>query len=310
MAAVAAENQDSMAKMPSVFMAGKIGGEVKTIKVKKSDANGAELLIVTPKAQGSYPVLLFCHGYSTQTTWYSHLLQHISSHGYIVVAPQFYHCLLISLTDEIKIAAKVTNWLPSGLQDSLPDNIKPDLSKLAIMGHSRGGKIAFALALGHAPTSLKFKALFGLDPVSGPTPPTWVEPNILSYVPHSFKLSIPIGVIGTGLSNRTNNYVFPPLAPNGFNHSEFFNESRPPCCYFLAKDYGHCDFLNDSKTGLAGLVCRSGKGSKEKMRRGVGGIVVAFLNAYLGGGFEDLENIVAAPDIAPITLDPVIHIKE
>ncbi|KAL8055465.1 hypothetical protein ABFX02_04G057700 [Erythranthe guttata] len=258
MAAVAAENQDSMAKMPSVFMAGKIGGEVKTIKVKKSDANGAELLIVTPKAQGSYPVLLFCHGYSTQTTWYSHLLQHISSHGYIVVAPQ----------------------------------------------------IAFALALGHAPTSLKFKALFGLDPVSGPTPPTWVEPNILSYVPHSFKLSIPIGVIGTGLSNRTNNYVFPPLAPNGFNHSEFFNESRPPCCYFLAKDYGHCDFLNDSKTGLAGLVCRSGKGSKEKMRRGVGGIVVAFLNAYLGGGFEDLENIVAAPDIAPITLDPVIHIKE
>lgn len=177
------------------------------------------------------------------------------------------------------------------------------------MGHSRGGKIAFALALGHAPTSLKFNAVLGLDPVSGPIPPTRFEPNILSYVPHSFQLAIPIGIIGTGLSNQITKCVIPPLAPNGFNHSEFFNESKPPCCYFLAKEYGHCDMLNDSKAGLASFVCRTGKGSKEKMRRGVGGVAVAFLNAYLGGGCEDLERIVAEPEVAPITLDPVICIK-
>ncbi|KAG8389026.1 hypothetical protein BUALT_Bualt02G0186600 [Buddleja alternifolia] len=303
------ENNNSMAKT-SVFEAGNLA--VKSIKVKKSDASSppAEVLIVTPEDEGSYPVLLFCHGYSTKTSWYSHLLQHISSHGYIVVAPQFYHCLLISMNDEIKKAAKVTNWLSTGLKLSLPENVNPDLSKLALMGHSRGGKTAFGLALGYAPISLKFKALIGLDPVSGPYPPGWPEPKILSYVPHSFHLSVPVGVIGTGLSNQCRGAIIPPLAPDGFNHSEFFNESKPPCCYFLAKDYGHCDMLNDSKADLASLVCKSGKGSKEKMRRGVGGIVVAFLEAYLGGESEDLNAIVNSPNVAPITLDPVIYIKE
>ncbi|KAK4407391.1 Chlorophyllase-1 [Sesamum angolense] len=296
-------------KNASAFEPGNV--EVKTSKLKKTDASSppAELLIIAPEAEGNYPVLLFCHGYCTKNSWYSQLLQHVSSHGYIVVAPQFYQCLLISLNDEIKIAAKVANWLPAGLAVSLPQNVKPDLSRLALMGHSRGGKVAFALALGYAPTSLNFKALLGLDPVCRLSQPGWVEPDILSYVPHSFHLSIPIGIIGTGLSNQTKG-IIPPLAPDGFNHSEFFNESKPPCCYFLTKDYGHCDMLNDPNVALASLVCKSGKDSKEKMRRGVGGIMVAFLKAYLGGECEDLESIVATPTIAPIILNPVIHIKE
>lgn len=72
----------------NVFEAGNLS--VKTIKVKKSDAcrSPAELLVMAPEAQGSYPVVLFCHGYCTQTSWYSQLLRHISSHGYILVAPQ------------------------------------------------------------------------------------------------------------------------------------------------------------------------------------------------------------------------------
>lgn len=211
------------------------------------------------------------------------------------------------MEDEIKTASKVIEWLST---TDLPGNVHPDISRLALMGHSRGGKVAFALAL--SSPSIHIKALVGLDPVSGPSPPTWVEPNILSYIPHSFNLSVPIAVIGTGLSNGKRGGVIPPLAPDGYNHSEFFNESRPPCAYFLARDYGHCDVLNDSKVGLASLVCRSGKGCKEKMRRGVGGLVVAFLKAHLGGVDDDshLQTIVDAPAIAPINLDPVIYITK
>ncbi|GER38340.1 chlorophyllase-1 [Striga asiatica] len=300
------ENEFVSSKL-SVFEPGNV--TVKTTKVKKP-YSPAELLVLAPEAEGSYPVLLFCHGYCTKNTWYSHILQHVSSHGYIIVAPQFYHYLLISLNDEIKMAAKVTDWLPKGLSPYLPENVKPNISKLALMGHSRGGKVAFALALDYKPISLKFKALLGLDPVSMPNPPAWVEPKILSYVPHSFKISIPVGIIGTGLSSQKRWGIIPPLAPDGFNHSEFFNESKPPCCYFLAKEYGHCDMLNESKLGLTSLVCKSGKGSKEKMRRGVGGVVVALLKGYLEGEFGSLESIVAEPCIAPVTLDPVIYLKE
>lgn len=217
--------------------------------------------------------------------------------------------MLIALNNEVKTAAKVTDWLCTGLGSVLPQKVQPDLSRVALSGHGRGGKIAFALALGHVPTSLKFKALLGIDPVACRNPPTWPEPEILTYVPRSFDLSIPVGVIGTSLGNQPK-CMMPPFAPNGINHAEFFNESKPPCSYFLAMNYGGCDMLDESKAALASLVCKSGKGSKALMRKGVGGIVVAFLKAYLGGQDDDLKAIVDAPTIAPITLDPVIFVKE
>ncbi|KAL1556316.1 chlorophyllase [Salvia divinorum] len=291
----------------SVFEAGNL--TVKMMKVKKSDAcrPPAELLVVAPEAPGRYPVVLFCHGYCTQTSWYSQLLRHIASHGYILVAPKLYQWLVICKKDETKTAANVTKWLPEGLEACLAKDVKPDLSKTAVMGHSRGGRTAFALALGHHHA---FKALVGLDPVAGPTPPTWVEPRILSHVPRSLDVGMPVAVVGTGLGSRgKGGGLIPPLAPDGCNHSEFFNESRPPCCYFLAKEYGHCDVLDDEGLGL-GMACRSGKGCKEKMRRGVGGVVVSFLHAYLGGDCRILDGVVAAPAVAPILLDPVIYVKE
>ncbi|XP_057773508.1 chlorophyllase-1-like [Salvia miltiorrhiza] len=293
----------------SVFEAGNLS--VKTMKVKKSDGcrPPAEVLVVAPEAQGRYPLVLFCHGYCTQTSWYSQLLCHISSHGYILVAPKLYQWLLICKNDEIKTAGNVANWVArGGLETCLPENVKPDLSKTAVMGHSRGGRTAFGLALGHR--HLAFKALIGLDPVEGPAPAAWVEPRILSYVPRSFNAGMPVAVVGGGLGNRSKGVFVPPLAPDGCSHAEFFNESRPPCCYFVAKDYGHCDVLDEERAGLGGLVCRSGKGPKEKMRRGVGGVVVAFLRAYLGGECGILEGVVAAPALAPVTMDPVIYVKE
>lgn len=242
--------------------------------------------------------------------------------------------MLISPTKETEIAAKVTDWLSTGLSQVLKEKVKPDLTKLALSGHSRGGKVAFALALGHAPTSLKFSAILGIDPVDGLSPSNRPQPKILTYVPRSLDLEIPIGIIGTieldniekfkSLKNRFIHLNFstgtglgdqwkgiiPPFAPDGVNHAEFFKESKPPCCYFLAKEYGHCDMLDESKAYLASWVCKSGKGSKEDMRRAVGGIVVAFLNDYLGGESKDLEAIFEKPSTAPIVLDPVISVKE
>ncbi|CAA2963129.1 chlorophyllase-1-like isoform X1 [Olea europaea subsp. europaea] len=293
----------------SVFDQGSV--KVKSFTINTSDLSSppTQLFIVAPVEENTYPVLLFCHGFCIGNTWYSQLLKHISSHGYIVVAPQFYHCMLISPTKETEIAAKVTDWLSTGLSQVLEEKVKPDLTKLALSGHSRGGKVAFALALGHAPTSLKFSAILGIDPVDGLSPSNRPQPKILTYVPRSLNLEIPIGIIGTGLGDQWKG-IIPPFAPDGVNHAEFFKESKPPCCYFLAKEYGHCDMLDESKAYLASWVCKSGKGSKEDMRRAVGGIVVAFLNDYLGGESKDLEAIFEKPSTAPIVLDPVISVKE
>jgi hypothetical protein len=45
------------------------------------------LLVAAPQEAGDYPRMLFLHGYLTTNT-YSQLLQHVASHGFVVVGPQ------------------------------------------------------------------------------------------------------------------------------------------------------------------------------------------------------------------------------
>lgn len=51
---------------------------------------------------------------------------------------------------EVKKAKKVVKWLSKNkLESFLPDKVLPDLLKVGVSGHSRGGKTAFALALAY-----------------------------------------------------------------------------------------------------------------------------------------------------------------
>nr|AHZ35334.1 chlorophyllase [Picrorhiza kurrooa] len=252
------------------------------------------LLISTPSETGIYPVLLFLHGYLLYNSFYSQLIQHIASHGFIVVAPQLYSVAGPDTNEEIKITAQITNWLSQGLSRFLPPHVKPNLSTLVLAGHSRGGKVAFALALNksHTTSPLKFSALIGIDPVDGMDKGKQTPPPVLTYVPHSFNLDgTPVLVIGSGLGEVKKNPLFPPCAPKGVNHEDFYNECCKPAYYFLAKDYGHLDVLDDDTKGIRGkstyCVCKNGE-SREPMRKFVAGVVVAFMKAYLDGDSSDL----------------------
>ncbi|CAL8989714.1 unnamed protein product, partial [Prunus brigantina] len=253
------------------------------------------LLIGMPCEAGEFPLLLLLHGYLLSNSFYSQLIQHIASHGFIVVAPQLYTIAGPDSTGEIKSTAAITNWLSEGLQFLLPPHVQANLSKLALAGHSRGGKVSFALALGkEGNTNRKFSALIGIDPVDGMDKGKQTPPPVLTYVPHSFDLDMAVMVIGSGLGEVKRNPLFPPCAPKGVNHEDFFNECQKPACYFVAKDYGHLDMLDDETKGVRGkstyCVCKNGK-SREPMRKFVGGVVVAFLQAYLEGDSSHLMAI-------------------
>jgi chlorophyllase len=49
------------------------------------------LIVALPKDEGEYPVVQFHHGFTLQNTFYSQLISHIASYGFIVVAPQVSH---------------------------------------------------------------------------------------------------------------------------------------------------------------------------------------------------------------------------
>jgi hypothetical protein len=56
------------------------------------------LLIAMPSEAGEFPLLVFLHGYLLHNSFYSQLIQHIASHGFIVIAPQASLSLSLSLT--------------------------------------------------------------------------------------------------------------------------------------------------------------------------------------------------------------------
>ncbi|KAM3297495.1 hypothetical protein ACQJBY_039405 [Aegilops geniculata] len=292
----------------SVFQPGNLAVEEIQVHGKKVPTPPIPVLIVAPKDAGTYPVAMFLHGFFLHNNYYKQLLHHIASHGFIMVAPQFNNCIIpVGDANDIAAAAKVADWLPDGLPSMLPEGVQPELSKLALAGHSRGGHTAFSLALGHAKTQLIFSALVGLDPVAGKGKSSQLKPKILTYEPSSFDIHMPVLVIGTGLGEEKKNIFFPPCAPNDVNHAEFYRECRPPCSYIVTKDYGHLDMLDNNASKLMTCVCKDGSGCKDKMRRCVSGIMVAFLNATIGEKHGDLEAILRDPTVAPATLDPVEH---
>ncbi|XWS13706.1 hypothetical protein CRYUN_Cryun36dG0061000 [Craigia yunnanensis] len=91
------------------------------------------LLITTPSKAREFPLLIFIHGYLLYNSFYSQLFQHITCHGFIIIAPQLYTVAGLDATDEIKSTAAVTNWFSKGvLQGLLPQDVQPNLSKLGL----------------------------------------------------------------------------------------------------------------------------------------------------------------------------------
>ncbi|OEL32262.1 Chlorophyllase-2, chloroplastic [Dichanthelium oligosanthes] len=272
------------------------------------------LLVAAPREAGEYPVLVFLHGYLVVNSFYSQLFQHIASHGFIVVAPQLYTISGPDTTEEINAAAAVIGWLAGGLSSALPPGVRADLTKVSVSGHSRGGKVAFALALSHAKLALPLAALVAVDPVDGMGVGKQTPPPILTGRSRSLRVSAPTLVIGTGLGELPRGPLLPPCAPLGVSHAAFYDEldcaAAPPtaACHLVARDYGHTDMMDDDTPGARGMltrmICRSG-GDRAPMRRFVGGATVAFLNKWVGGDGAALDGIRACPEQSPVGLSVV-----
>ncbi|XP_027925108.1 chlorophyllase-1-like [Vigna unguiculata] len=299
-----------------VFQKGDI--QWKQFKVDESTASSSSppkpLLIFTPTVPGAYPVILFCHGFFVPNTFYSDLLTHIVSHGFILVAPQLF-CKGLPMLEpsEVKFAGKVADWVAEGLQPLLPENVEANLEKVVVSGHSKGGKTAFCVALGYAKTKLKISALVGIDPVAGTSKYCETHPHILKGVAGSFNLNMPVAVIGSGLGPEKANCCTPPCAPDGVNHKEFFKECKAPCANFVVAKYGHMDMLDDETEGVIGTlvakcVCKNGSGPRDLMRRTIGGLVVAFLRAQLNDQWKDFDAVLGNHNLAPTQLDNVVYI--
>lgn len=224
---------------------------------------------------------------------------------------------LPNATPEIAGAAAVIDWhqnnLAGTIKNLLPNvTILPNLDKFVLLGHSRGGKVAFGLATGVCKSSVKYSAVVGFDPVDGTGPGQQTPPPVLPNKPGGLNLTFPTLIVGAGLGPSSNEGL-PSCAPLGVSHDAFFLDSKPLAYHFVAPEYGHMDYLDDQTDGLAGIIsyviCKNGP-SRAPMRQFSGGILVAFLKAVLYQDYSAISNAVANPSTAPVQLnDPQILVN-
>jgi chlorophyllase len=284
--------------------------------------------------------VIFHHGFVLPTNFYSTLLHHLASWGFVVVAPALYNTMggspfgHIDPKEEILRARDVLAWSQgSSLNQTLQgnpetSNVSADPQRVVVVGHSRGGKVAAALALPvdtvlspskdetcsdgaqeclvTSPFPLKGVAL--LDPVDGKAPPgkccnngCILDPRLTER--RSLDFNMPTLVLGTGFGPQK--WGCPlcicPCAPRGLGYEKFYKLAQTNGSgkfLFIAEDYGHLDILDKGKNNAATLACKAGN-NREPLRQFSGGLLVAFLQAKVNQNqtfVKVFEELLKAPE--------------
>lgn len=271
--------------------------EVQSRRLTPCEAECPMLLdIYAPAAPGRYALIQFQHGFMVDIGYYSELLRHLASHGFVVVAPQTYPPGGFpfgqpSVEEEAAGLLAVADWASVHL-DRIA-GVATDPVGRGLAGHSRGGKVAW-LAASLAPE--RFRALAGVDPMDG-TLGGWTR-----VINGPFSFELPSLIIGAGLGSLPAKVPGVVCAPEGENHERFYAASPSPTWHAIVPEGGHADILNDDLSGCGPpcSYCPSGP-NPAGMRQLTAGLLAAFFRMTLQDDHEAITYLTD-PAAAPMLM--------
>lgn len=238
-----------------------------------------------------YPVVVFQHAFCGYKEAYQVILGHLASHGFVVIAPTMYEtvfafpCTDLPVEDEAAIGVALAGWLQDNLADEIPVTV--DMTGIGIAGHSRGGNVAYQMALDE---DVPATAIAGIDPVDGVVI-FGQTPFLLEPLP--VDLGIATCILGTGLGTIPISGGIA-CAPESAGHNHFFNANPRPSWHVIAPGYGHMDMMDpEDNPG----VCPGGT-DLDLMLDFTAGTMAAFFCGTLQGdtsALATLEDEAAAP---------------
>ena len=285
---------------PGVYMAAGDPYAPGTLSVVTSDVtagNGSpvDFIVLAPDQAGTYPLVVFQHGFVLQNSYYTTMLEHVASHGFVVVVPQMYDSGVFgapSTEEEAATAREFYDWLPGSIGDLVDAGVVVDTSLMGLAGHSRGAKVLYTVIENGFNGAV---AAAGVDPVDGGggfgTATRVTDGGLDTTTPNL--------IIGAELGSEL---VFGmACAPEGDNHQAFYDAAPSPTWWTLGEGYGHLDMLNDSlpDCGLTCSACVEGP-DDGLFRQFTAGQLAAFFRQELQGD-TTMQDYLTGIEPAPIT---------
>lgn len=221
------------------------------------------------------PLVVVKHGFLLATSNYQVLCKTLAADGFVVIGVDTAPVLFLGPTnvDERDQTTAAIDWALG----TAPFASRIAAQPIAIIGHSRGGKVAVMAAA----VDTRIDAALLLDPVNGCGPGQGYStscPDITSST-LSGALAIPVGVMG-----ETNNASggLMPCAPTDQNYTTVFsaltNATWAVQWTFTGAD--HMDFTDDGGGSIGGQ-CPDGPGDDTQIRANVHTLALAFARRHL-----------------------------
>ena len=252
-----------------------------------------ELDVYTPSAADTYPVVIFQHGFGGSIKAYETISTQLASHGFVVILPQMYGPGFQDAPiaeEEAVLGLQIISWVEDNINSHIP--VTADTSLLGLAGHSRGGQVAYRMAL---QIPQKVKALAGVDPVdalgfAGQTP----------IITGPLNFDIPTYILGAGLGPIVveGGPIEVACAPEEVGPIHFYCANPNPTWLVISTTHGHADMIDEENFSE---FCPGGP-DRDGMRTLTGGTLAAFFSGILQEN-EGALSVLSDPESAPV---PVI----
>lgn len=258
---------------------------------------GATLVSFAPTlASGERaPLVVFKHGYQLSSANYAMLLQRIASHGFFVIGVNTSSSFIGGPTniDERDAMTHAIDWALA----TAPYASSVDGAHVAVVGHSRGGKVAVLAAAADA----RVTAALLLDPVNGCGPGMGFSatcPDATSAT-QAGALAIPVGVMG---ETNDGSGGFMPCAPTAQNYHTIFAglDAASWAVEWTFTDAVHMTFTDDGG-GTFGSFCAMEPSNVAALRDAIRTMSVAFARYHLRGDTDMAAWLTGASLPAGIT---------
>ncbi|MBT3218513.1 MAG: hypothetical protein HN348_05430 [Proteobacteria bacterium] len=235
------------------------------------------LTIYVPDGDGPFPVVVFTHGYQLGAADYDSYGKHLATWGYLVVMPDMpdgfggaNHVELAEFT--VAILDWIDEIAASGTWQG-----KVDPSKLALAGHSMGGKISMLVST----KDKRPQAVFGIDPVDDGVPmgsaadyPS-VTPELMGNI------TIPLGILGETTNATCSGTWCKACAPADDNFQQYYEHAASPALQIEIVGANHMSFLDNPNCGFVCSMCDDGTDDTDTTRMLTQRYLTAFLNVFV-----------------------------